>query len=876
MDDSAASQQAGLPAEGILSIAAANSQEFLAAVFEAYAAGRLFAITRPDTDLEIYGAPVTPVTHAGETRGWCRFDHRPSDDPAPAQIVFTSGTEGRAKAILLSARNLADVVRRLNDVMQVTEEIREYVGIPVTYSFGLGRIRAVSAAGGACFLPERFDPHEIRRMLEAGEINAISAVPSLWRLVLAAPEAIGAAGEAVRWIEIGSQYMSAEEKQAMKRLFPKARIVQHYGMTEASRSTFLVISGESDPARLESVGPPEGVRLSPGGAICIRGAHVALGRLTEGGGLEPLAGPDGWLESSDRGEIRDGLLYYLGRLDDQMNLGGIKVGAEALEARVAALLPEARGHFALTSVADPMRGETVLLAAEPPADALLPVLTAATQHALSERGVATGGSLRSTRLAELPRTSTGKIRRAALRDLAPADPATAAPGQPQVTALTEPQARIARLWQKVVGPVDIGPGDTFYDTGGDSLSGLQVGILMEGARLPRAAVNATFEGRTLAQVARLAGAAPAEAPETPARAPAEPALTDQARISWSLTLTRAVVVLSVLASHWGHGFFNMLNVPISTYGVLWPYFRMGTPGFAMVFGLGVGLYMLPDMKKRPGAVFHRMDRAFFLVAGGAGLLTLLHLLHDWLLGIPLTGLVISNAIYGVLIYYVIMLGTARLWLPPLARLRAPVETLLILALTSWVLWQVMDEVLPGTQMTSLLELGRLMLSAGYNVFKLSAMMLGGAAVGYWISTQSDPAHIARRLCALGLTGAAFCVAVVMQAEGPYILRINSSIYTSLPGLGFYGSACVLLMGLFMLLLPVWARAGRLLRGVLHLALTVGGLALPVYVFHQFVLPSRDILVVTGLSEQVALAAAMGGFLAIMLYLGCRVYRMYAA
>ena len=143
---------------GLTAIEAANSLEFLRAVFAAYASGQPFAIARADVDPAIYGVPITPLTHADETRGWGRLEHRILQSDAPAQIVFTSGTEGKPKAIVLTHRNLGDVVGRLNDVMQVTDEIREYVGVPVTYSFGLGRVRAVSAAGGAFFLPERFDP----------------------------------------------------------------------------------------------------------------------------------------------------------------------------------------------------------------------------------------------------------------------------------------------------------------------------------------------------------------------------------------------------------------------------------------------------------------------------------------------------------------------------------------------------------------------------------------------------------------------------------------------------------------------------------------------------------------------------------------------
>ena len=109
--------------------------------------------------------------------GW--FDERldPIERDAPAQILFSSAKiTGRPKALLISHRALADVTHRINAAMQVDATIREYVGVPVTFSFGFGRARAVAAVGGRSYLPPNgFDPGEIARMLEAGEINA------LWR-----------------------------------------------------------------------------------------------------------------------------------------------------------------------------------------------------------------------------------------------------------------------------------------------------------------------------------------------------------------------------------------------------------------------------------------------------------------------------------------------------------------------------------------------------------------------------------------------------------------------------------------------------------------------------------------------------------------------
>lgn len=857
-------------ARGLVAIEAANSLEFLEAVFACYAENRLFAITRADVDPSRFGDPVTWMRHQAETRGWGQFDYVGSDSPDPVQIAFSSGTEGQPKAILLSHRNLDNVVTRLNAAMQVTGEIREYIGIPVTHSFGLGRVRAVSAAGGRFFLPERFDPGEIRRMLDAGEINAISAVPSLWRLVLGAPEVIGAAGDRVRWIEIGSQYMSGPEKQALRQIFPNARIVQHYGMTEASRSTFLIVSDEDDPQRLEAVGPADGsVRIGPGGAIEIRGDHVAPGRLEADGRVQPLADADGWLKSADRGEIRDGLLYFLGRLDDQMNLGGIKVGAEALEARVAALLPDAQGHFALTGLSDPLRGEVVLLAAEPPVAEMMDLLAAATLQALKEKGVSAGGSLRTRVCDALPRTPTGKIRRAALRaqqdinDPAPADPATPA------AALSPEETRIAALWTRVLGDVTIHPDDSFYDTGGDSLSGLQVGVIMESAGLPRAAVNATFEGAPLRAVAATLTTGPADT--APAPGPAA-ALPDRTRLTWSLTLTRAVVVMAVLVSHWGPGLMNALGLPMNYFI---SFTRLGTPGFAMVFGLGVGLFMLPEMARNRQAVFHRTDRAALLVASGAALMALVHMALFYMRGDPLTWLAVSHAVYSVLIYYTVMLVSARLWLPVLARLKAPLASLLFISFTFWLLWQGMRAVMAGDQLMSLAELGRLMLGAGgYNIFKLGTMSAAGIAAGYWIAQQDDLDFVRRRMLLVGGLGVLFCSATLLQAHGSILFTISSWRHTSLPGLGFYGSFCLLMLGVFLTCVPGWARAGAGARVLLGVALAFGGLALPIYVLHQFVIPIYKVLEIAGLPGMVALGLPMGGFLAAMLYLGHRVYRMY--
>lgn len=884
MDAAVSPVPTDLQGRAILSLPAANSLAFLRAVFDCWESRQLFAITRSPDALDGLGLPVETgvLEDSDEPGGWGRFSHQPRFSDEPAQITFSSGTEGRPKAILISHRNLADVVQRLNAAMGVTDEIREYIGVPVTYSFGLGRARAVAAAGGAFFLPERFDPGQIRDMLAEGQINAISAVPSLWRLVLAQPEVIGALGQKVRWIEIGSQYMSVSDKLAMRALFPNARIIQHYGLTEASRSTFLDLADTSEDA-LESVGTAQGtveLKITAEGAIAIRGDHVALGLVGDGGTVRPLTDDQGWLLTRDRGEIRDGRLYYLGRLDDQINLAGVKMGAEGIEAQIRELVPGASGHFAVAPVPDDARGEAVLLVIEERAGDLAALIEEAARTSLTRRGVKVGtgqnAALKVMRLADLPRTGTDKVQRNLLPGLwraaqdSAADPADLAADLTSLD-LSPDQARLAEIWARVVGAAQLTPQTSFYDAGGDSLSSVQIGLVMEKAGLPRKVIRATLEGRTLAEAAALMEDSPAE---DALAAPAQD-LTDGARRSWAITMTRAIMALSVLISHWAPGVLGRLGLSSSVDGALSLVYRAGTPGFAAVFGIGIGYFMLPGFASKRASVLRRLQGSFHLVLIGLVLLGLIYVANAAARGRELGAGQIATSFYGVLAYYAVMLGTARWWLPALARVANPIPWLLGALPVLWMTWHGAAFLLPAEPLETLLEWPRLMLVAVYNVFKMSALAAAGVAIGLWLSRQKDSAQAAEILILGGALGIALNVLTLIEVYGAEALtqRLHPA-FISLPGLLIYVSAAAFFVGVFLRILLAWSRLGSVIRLPLQILLVIGALALPIYVFHGLVIPGMSLLNVAGLPRGFALAISMGGFLLVVGYSGRRLWRMY--
>jgi len=394
---------------GVVSI---NSLSYVKTVFDAYVNKKAVVLLRSvDDRCRIDQVNAETIIEPVADFGW--FDTAyafPSDDTL-AQISFTSGTEGEPKGVLLTHGMLSDVTTRLNEVMELDSSVREYVGVPVTFSFGLGRFRAISAVAGCAFLPEfGFNPVEIMGMLQAREINAVSAVPTLWRLLLKNQSIFGSEALNLKWIEIGSQFMSGLEKSQLKALFPNAVIVQHYGLTEASRSTFLRIDNSAD-AQLDSVGivtHDTQIKISEAGRICIRGPHVAK-QLLVAGKYKDNVDADGWLETSDLGHIEDGFLFFQGRADDLINCGGVKLSPDALEHNLRECLMINDG-IAIAAYDNELTGNGVLLAYQKSLALDKQALFGVLADILLTYGIHNKQVIKVISVDDFPLTATGKVK----------------------------------------------------------------------------------------------------------------------------------------------------------------------------------------------------------------------------------------------------------------------------------------------------------------------------------------------------------------------------------------------------------------------------------------------------------------------------------
>lgn len=859
----------------ITGVVSKNSISYVRALFECYRNRQVVILLRHANDSRIQQTGVTRIIEPNEEKGWLSETVQLPQDDELAQIAFTSGTESEPKGVLLTHQALADVTERLNQVMAVDHTIREYVGVPANFSFGLGRFRAVATAGGASFLPAHgFDPLEIRDLLQAGTINAVSAVPSLWRILLDHRRIFGAETADLKWIEIGSQYMSRDEKERLKALFPNAVIVQHYGLTEASRTTFLRID-QTDGDALESVGRAYGqteVRISDTGRIGIRGPHVARQLLCNG---EYVSNVDdqGWLQTSDLGHLDQGYLYYEGRADDLINCGGIKLSPDALERELRERLQLSEG-LAVAAVNDPLIGHAVLIATLRRQDIDEVALLETANALLQTFGIHNKRAIKRLILDEFPATATGKVQRKVLAQQyaeqsksASVTTAVSAAAAVPPPGLSDQERTILSIWQSVLETEHISVEDNFYDMGGDSLSALTALIEMERRGVPADISRGLLQGLSIREIAQRAHDSTGRARQKhQVRSPGM-------RNSMTINVVRGLMVMSVIIAHWHQGLFErLLGSSAWITAAFAPFFAMGTPGFAVIYGVGAGYALFPlfasDRKRLKGI----LKKTFGLLLTGILLLGAAIFWAKWREHAGLTFTDFTNSFYSVLTYYLLITATLYPIFGLLNKSRYPVLLALVLSMCAYAIDYLLLGQIAHYPAEGLVEFAKLLFTAKYAYFQMLSGSLMGMAIGIsiqrWFS-QGESLNV------LNLTGVFVLLAgIVVSLHQPDAGNwfnwpvATNNIWRWL----VYTGLVMLLLAWMESLLRQYEHMNRTGRFALQFAAVTGMLAFPMFVLHEMVIPLKAVLSSYGLSGALAMAATLALFATVSGYLFLKLYR----
>jgi amino acid adenylation domain-containing protein len=493
-------------------------------------AGRLAAVAAAaDLDVLVVDGVEPPMVTGAPTIDVTRIDSSPrgADTSGPdelraraaqladgvdldtvAYVIFTSGSTGVPRGVEVTHRNLA----ASNDARSVHYE-RKPERFLVTSSIGfdssmVGLVWPL-ATGGTVVLPNDDEVHDIDQLgdlVARTGVTHLLMVPSLYRALLdRAADRLTALAVAI----VAGEACPMSLVQRHHGLLAHVELVNEYGPTEAtvwatahrlSHTDDRVMIGRPIPGTTLRIvddnlsASPEGVA----GELLISSPGVVAGYL-DGLQSERFVELDGrrWYRTGDRVRIDDGVAEFVGRTDDQLNVAGVRLEPGEVEAELERL--------------DGIRSAVVVAAGEPPmlvahleADSLDENVV---RSALTERLPNTSIPRRFQVHAALPRTSNGKIDRAAAALL----PLASSRSSAIRSAAGVDVDLVVEVWRDVLDRDDVTADTDFFGIGGDSLAAVSIVVAVGDAIGHTIPIAALLTGRTPAGMVEIVGGSAREA-----------------------------------------------------------------------------------------------------------------------------------------------------------------------------------------------------------------------------------------------------------------------------------------------------------------------------------------------------------------------------
>ena len=433
-----------------------------------------------------------------------------------AYVLFTSGSTGLPKGVMIDHRGAANTVAAVNRRFRISAADRVLALSSLSFDLSVWDLFGLLGAGGRVVMPDPAasrDPAHWHERIEQEGVTVWSSVPALMELYAEYLESHGLRMPAsLRLVMLSGDWIPVSLPGRLRALGARTELVSLGGATEASIWSVVFPIGEVDPAwwsipygrplanqtlhvldsRLDPCPDWVAGQLYLGGIGLARGYWKDEARTRESFLVHPRTG-ERLYRTGDRGRwLPDGNVELLGRADLQIKIQGYRVEPGEIEAALARH-PAVR-EAVVTAVGEP-RGHKRLVAyvvlrrsAGPPElrawlEARLPDYMVPHLYVPIEK---------------LPLTANGKVDRRALPAPEPAR-RTRAAADPR----TPTETRMARLWEEVLGVSPVGLGDELFSLGGDSLLALRLLDAIEremGHRLPLAAL---FQEATVEKLAAL-------------------------------------------------------------------------------------------------------------------------------------------------------------------------------------------------------------------------------------------------------------------------------------------------------------------------------------------------------------------------------------
>ena len=273
-----------------------------------------------------------------------------ADPDALAAILYTSGSTGLPKGVMLSHANLWLGAQSVASYLTLTADDVTLAVLPLAFDYGQNQLLSTWYAGGAVVPLDYLTPRDVAKAVERHGVTTLAAVPPLWIQLTELDWPPETAARLRRLTNSGGA-LTADLVRKLRALFPAARLFPMYGLTEAFRSTYL------DPALVDAH-PTSMGRAIPHAEVLVIGDDGALTADDQEGELVhcgPLVAQGYWHDPAHTAErfrpapaasryggmavwsgdrVRrgaDGLLYFAGRRDAMIKSAGNRISPHELE-----------------------------------------------------------------------------------------------------------------------------------------------------------------------------------------------------------------------------------------------------------------------------------------------------------------------------------------------------------------------------------------------------------------------------------------------------------------------------------------------------------------------------------------------------------------
>jgi long-chain acyl-CoA synthetase len=303
---------------------------------------------------------------------------QPDDD---ALILYTSGTTGEPKGVVLSYRNLAQYPRVMSEMRIVDSSTVRGCILPMSHIVGPVVCNELAQRGYTLVIFDQINPITLLEGIQKYRVNVFESVPIVFQLLLGVKNLASYDTSSVKIAAMMGTSIPLPLLRAFQVAQPHVKVIQGYGMTETSPMITLVEPDKAE-AKSGSIGravPGVEVKivdeddkempLGEAGEIITRGPHVMKGYFRRREPTEQRI-RNGWLHTGDVGKLEaDGYYYHLGRRDDMIITGGLNVYPAEVE-NLIYTFPGVQ-ETVVFSIPDRKRGQVIGAAVVPRPDASL-------------------------------------------------------------------------------------------------------------------------------------------------------------------------------------------------------------------------------------------------------------------------------------------------------------------------------------------------------------------------------------------------------------------------------------------------------------------------------------------------------------------------